>query len=100
MRNAPATDLCRSQRTPAAIPIRLVVESEGFRVEHEASTVDLSVQGVKVRAPLGLFPGETVGIIARRDSRHVISARVVWVQRVEADRWSLAGLEFLEALPA
>jgi hypothetical protein len=55
MRNAPDTDLCRSQRTPATIPIRLVVDSEGFRVEHEASTVDLSVQGIKVRAPLALF---------------------------------------------
>ena len=100
MRNAPATDLCRSQRTPATIPIRLVLESEGFRVEHEASTVDLSVQGIKVRAPLALLPGEMVGIIARGDSRHTIPARVVWAQRAGADLWSLAGLVFLETVPA
>ena len=97
---APADDLGRSPRTPATIPIKLVEESEGFRVEHEASTVDLSVGGIKVRAALALLPGETVGIIARRDSRHTIPARVVWAQRAGADLWSLAGLEFLETLPA
>jgi hypothetical protein len=76
------------------------LESEGFRVEHEAFTVDLSVQGIKVRAALALLPGERVGIIARGDSRHTIPARVVWSQRTGADQWSLAGFEFLETLPA
>jgi hypothetical protein len=97
---APADDLDRSPRTPATIPIRLVVESEDFRVEHDASTVDLSVGGIKVRLPLALLPGETVGIIARGNSRQTIPARVIWAQRAGADLWFLAGLEFLETLPA
>jgi len=100
MRSATAADLCRSHRIPATIPIRLVVESEDFSVEHEASTADLSVRGMKVRAPLALLPGEKVGIIVKGDSRHTIPARVVWVQRVGTNQWSLAGLEFLETLPA
>jgi len=100
MRDAPATRLCRSQRIPATIPIRLVVESEGFKVEHDASTVDLSLRGVRVRTLLSLFPGETVGIIPRGDSRHAISARVVWTRHVGTDPRSLAGLEFQETLPA
>jgi len=101
MRGAPVADLCRSPRIPAAIPIRLVVEYEGVRVEAEASTVDLSIQGIRVRTPLGLLPGDKVGVIPRRDSLHPIPARVIWTQRAAGtDQWSLAGLEFLETLPA
>ena len=100
MRGAPATHLCRSQRIPATISIRLVEESEGFKVEHEAPTVDISVQGVRVRTPLVLLPGDTVGVIPRGDSRQAIPARVVWTQRVRTDQGSLAGLEFLETPPA
>jgi hypothetical protein len=100
MRDPPSADLRRSQRIPATIPIRLVVESEGFKVEHEASTIDLSLRGVKVRTRVVLLPGETVGIVTKRDIRHAISARVVWAQRAGTDLWSLAGLEFLETLPA
>jgi len=100
MRAVPPGDLRQSQRIPATISIRLVVESEDFKVEHEASTIDLSLRGVKVQTPFALLPGETVGIITRGDSRHAISARVVWVQRVGTSLWSFAGLEFLETLPA
>jgi len=99
MRAVSPADLRRSQRICATISIRLLVESEDFKVEHQASTVDLSLQGVKVWTPFALLPDETVGIITRKDSRHAISTRVVWVQRVGTDLWSLAGLVFLETLP-
>ena len=88
-----------SQRMPSTIPIRLVVESDGLKLELESSTVDLSFHGVKVRTPFVLLPGETVGIVTKGDIRHAISARVVWAQRAETDLWSLAGLEFLETPP-
>jgi len=100
MRNAPATDFCRSQRIPATVPIRLVVVSDDFSTEREASTVDLSLRGVRVRTPLALLPGDTVGIIPRGVPRHAIPARVVWTQRARTDQWSLAGLEFLEPMRA
>lgn len=100
MRYAPATGYCRAERIPATVPIRLVVVSDDFSVEREASTVDLSVGGVRVRTPLTLLPGDTVGIISRGDYRQAIPARVVWTQRAGTDKYSLAGLEFLESLPA
>jgi hypothetical protein len=100
MRAVPPADLRQSQRIPTTLSIRLVVESEDFKAEHEASTIDLSLRGVKVRTSFALLPGETVGIITKGDSRHAISARVVWVQRVGTDLWSLAGLEFLDTMPA
>ena len=100
MRNATATDFGRSQRIPAAVPIRLVVVSDDFSIEREASTVDVSRRGVRVRTPLALLPGDTVGIIPVGDVRHAIPARVVWTQPARADQWSLAGLEFLDSLSA
>jgi len=92
-------DLRQSQRIRATISIRLLVQSEDLKVEYQASTVDLSLQDVKVWTPFALLPGETTGIITRGDFRHAISTRVVWVQRVGTDLWSLAGLVFLETLP-
>ncbi len=95
----PPLYLRQTQRIPATNPVRLVVESGDFKVEHRASTIDLSLQGVRVRTAFGLLPGETVGIITKGDSQHAISTRVVWVQRVAGDYSSLAGLEFLETAP-
>ena len=100
MREPSSAELRRSQRIPTTVPIRLAVEAEGFRVEREASTVDLSLRGIRVRTPLALLPGDTVGVIPKRDFQHAIPARVIWAQLAGADMWSLAGLEFLETLPA
>jgi len=99
MEAVPHTDLRQSQRIPATISIRLLRQSEGCEVGHEAFTIDLSPEGAKVRTFLGLLPGETVGIIVGGDSQHAIAARVVWTKRVGSDSWSLAGLEFVDALP-
>ena len=100
MRAVPPADLRQSERIPATIPISLLVESERFKVEHSASTINLSVGGLRVRAPLALVPGETVGIITQGDSRHALSTRVVWAQRVGTNHGFLSGLAFLETLPA
>jgi|SRR5215831_10815271 len=100
MRAALPVGLRQSQRIPATMPISLVVGSETFKVERQASTIDFSVRGARVRTPFALLPGETVGIITMGDSRHAISARVVWAHRVGTDLWSLVGLAFLDTLPA
>ena len=100
MRPVPPADRRRSQRTPATTSIGLLVESEDFKVEHNAFTIDLSLYGAKVRSPSALLAGETVGIITKGDLRHTISARVVWAQRGGAYLWCLAGLEYLEPSPS
>ena len=100
MRVVPPVDLRLLQRVPATISISIVVESEAFQVERQASTIDFSVRGARVRTSFALLSGETVGIITMGDSRHTISARVVWAHRVGTDLWSLVGLAFLDTLPA
>jgi hypothetical protein len=98
MPKATAPDFCRSERIPATVPIRLVVVSDDFSIEREASTVDVSLRGIRVRTPLALLPGDTVGVIPIGYFRHAMPARVVWTQSAGTDQWSLAGLEFLETL--
>jgi hypothetical protein len=90
----------RSRRVSATIPISLLVEREGPKTEHDAYTVDLSREGVRVRTTYVLGLGETVGIIPSGDYGQAIPTRVVWVQRPGSGRGSLAGLEFLNTLPA
>ena len=92
--------LRRSERVSATIPISLLVEWEASKTEHDATTVDLSREGVRVRTTFMLFPGEMVRIARWGDSGQTVPARVVWVHRPESGRGSLAGLEFLDALPA
>jgi hypothetical protein len=73
------------------------MEGEDAKMEHDAYTVDLSRRGIRVRSTFVLFPGEIVGIVPWGDSGEAIPCRVVWVQRGYT---SLAGLEFLDTLPA
>jgi len=53
MRAVPAVDLRQSQRVPATISISLVVESETFNVEHQASTIDGCVAKIEERTRIG-----------------------------------------------
>ena len=44
----------RSERRPAAIPIRLVLEAANFKADNSAITTDISADGVGVRTTLAL----------------------------------------------
>lgn len=91
--------LRRSERVSATIPISLLVEWEASKTEHDAYTVDFSREGARVRTTFMLFPGDMVRIVRWGDSGQAIPTRVVWVQRPESGRGSLAGLEFLGTSP-
>ena len=99
MATALPRDLRRVQREPATISVSLVVRSQDFKEDREASTLDISLCGVRVRTTLELFPGEWVGVVPKEEFPHAIPSRVAWV-RPEPGLWSLAGLEFLHTLPA
>jgi len=94
---ASSAHLRRSQRVSATIPISLSMEWDDAKTEHDANTVDLSGKGMRVRSTFLLCPGEIVGIVPSGDSGEAIPCRVVWVER---GCTSLAGLEFLDPLPA
>lgn len=97
MESVSFTSLRRSLRVSATIPISLLPERENSKAGHNAYTVDLSRQGVRVRSTFVLSPGEIVGIIPDGDTGKAIPSRVVWVE--QGYRSFLAGLEFLDPLP-
>jgi hypothetical protein len=87
----------RSERRPAIIPIRLVLEAENLDADNSAIAIDISTDGVGVRTKLTLVPGEWVGYIDKSDFPHAIPSRVVWAREDQDSHWTFAGLEFLPA---
>jgi len=90
----------RSERETATIPISLVKKAEDFRVDDSATTINISLCGMRVRTALTLVPGEWIGVVAKGEFPHAVPSRVVWVRVEDPGLWTLAGIEFLPALPA
>jgi len=89
----------RSRRVPATFPVSLFPQSDSFPRGLDAYTVDISHFGARVRTTYLLSAGEVVGLQPSGDSEKPIPSRVVWVQR-SSSGGTLAGLEYLETLPA
>jgi hypothetical protein len=85
----------RSLRLGEAISIGIAIASEDYRVEHEALTMNQSLQGVRIRTAIPLLLEEMVVVFAPGDSRHATRARVVWVRQSMSNGGYVAGLEFL-----
>ena len=90
----------RWERELATIPISLVLKAETFKTDNFATTVDISLRGMRVRTSLTLVPGEWIGVVPKGEFPHAIPARVVWVREDESSHWIFAGLEFLQNLGA
>lgn len=89
----------RSERIQVKMPVALRGDSDQERVEHTASTIDLSNNGVRVFPSAGLVPGQGVAIITDEGSRCSVPGRVVWVGPVGSRLEGHAGIEFLSPLP-
>ena len=83
----------RCERQPASIPISLVLETNPFKADDLAITVDISPRGASVRTKLALVLGDWVKVAAKEESTQVIAALVVWVREEESSHSTLAGLE-------
>ncbi|MGO8790063.1 MAG: PilZ domain-containing protein [Terriglobia bacterium] len=94
------TNSRRWERELATIPISLVLKAERFKTDNFATTVDISLRGMRVRTNLTLVPGEWIGVVPKGEFPHAIPARVVWVREDESSHWIFAGLEFLQNLEA
>lgn len=80
--------------------IVLIVEAEGEKLENDASTVDLSQHGVRIKSSTGaLTPGQIVEVIPTEGLTCAVRSRVVWVGPAGSDQKDQAGLEFLSPLP-
>ena len=86
----------RSERMPVQAPVTLRVDYKGHSNEHNASTVDLSKKGVRVRAEAGLLPGQTVTIVTMAGRQCTLPGRVVWIGLDGTYLERQAGIEFLK----
>lgn len=85
----------RSERTPAKIPVVLLVESEGGKFEWSASTADLSDHGLKIKSNIPLTRGESLEVVFGGASEGARHCRVVWVGGAGFAQAGELGLEFL-----
>ena len=82
----------RCERQPASIPISLALESDPFKADDSAITVDISPRGASVRTNLALAPGVWVKVVAKGEFAQAFPALVVWVREDESSHSILAGL--------
>jgi PilZ domain len=94
------TDPRRAPREHVEIPIRYAIASENYGVEYEATTMDRSLTGFRIRTPAPLSSGETVVVLSLGNSQSAIPTRVAWVRDAELNFGGAAGLEILKSLPA
>ena len=71
------------------------VPAAGSLIEN-ASTIDLSESGVRVRLSGQIEPGQVVELFL---SKHPERCRVVWTSSAGANKELIAGLEFISPLP-
>ena len=88
-------DSRRSERRPATIQIRLVLEAHHFKEDNSAIAIDISNEGVGVRTTLELVPGQWVGYVIKGKFPHAIPSRVIWSREDQYSHWTYAGIEFL-----
>jgi hypothetical protein len=100
MPRIPIANLRLAEREVVALPVSLVLRSEGRQASYEASTINLSLGGACIQTHLKLEPGEWVGIVPKGEFPHAIPSRVVWVrQKDDSALFFLTGLQFSDTLP-
>ena len=86
----------REKRVPFATRAALIpVSGEGGIID-DASTIDLSESGVRVRLTGQIEPGQVVALFLGRRPEQ---CRVVWTTPGQAGKELIAGLEFIFSLP-
>jgi hypothetical protein len=90
--NSPA-DLRRREREPAAIPVGLVSKVGELKSDTSASTLNISLSGVRVRTTLALVPRQAVAITIEGQFSWTMSGRVVWVRKDVSSSWTTAGIK-------
>lgn len=89
-----STDRRQYPRTPVEKPLTVLFDFAGRGAAREASTVDLSQKGVRIRTDIELTPGQSVDLLAK-DAVNTVPTQVVWVGKSGSDGVREIGLQFL-----
>jgi len=90
----------RSNRIYVRMPATIVVDSQGTRVPYEATTIDFSALGARVRLNVALIPGERVEFVLAGKPQGPFLSEVVWAAQACSEQGRDVGLEFLRPLAA
>jgi hypothetical protein len=88
----------RGNRVPCTMRAPLAPDPDSPDLIEDASTIDLSESGLRLRLHGEIMPGQIVDVFL---SKHPEPCRVVWTSPVGASKNKelIAGLEFLYPLP-
>jgi len=81
-------------RIPAERRLMVLFDFAGRGAAREASTVDLSRAGARIRTDIELTPGQSVDLLAK-NSVNTVPSQVVWVGNTGPDQFREIGLQFL-----
>jgi hypothetical protein len=89
-------DYRRDNRVACTMRAPLAPDPASPELIEDASTIDLSESGVRLRLHGEIVPGQIVDVFL---SKHPEPCRVVWTSPVAAGKELIAGLEFIYPLP-
>jgi len=80
-------------------PLTPVVQSEGKIFANPWYLVDVTEQGIGIKASIALTSGEIVIIVSREGSIYAVNIRVIWASKARSDEEGELGLEFQNPVP-
>ena len=84
----------RDPRMRVEKQLMVLFDFAGRGAAREASTVNLSPTGARIRTDIELTPGQSVDLLAR-NSVNTVPSQVVWVGNTGPDHVREIGLQFL-----
>jgi hypothetical protein len=94
MQTKSVAELRGREREPANIPVGVVSQVGELKSDTSASTVNISLSGVRIRTKLALVPKQKVAITIEGQFSQTIPGRVVWVRQDQSSPWTTAGIKF------
>lgn len=88
------------RRTATLIPVALVLRGQRRKTQSQASVLQTSFLGMRVRTTVNLKRGQVLRIVRMTGPSASVSARVVWVSALDSDRHRQAGLQFTDPMRA
>src|SRR5271165_2313468 len=94
MREANLRDQRQYPRMPVERQLMVLFDFAGRGAAREASTVDVSRKGARIRTDIELTLGQSIDLLAK-NSVNTVPSQVVWVGNTRPDRVREIGLQFL-----
>ncbi len=86
----------RESRVAVNFPVRLILEPNGARLEHDALMLDASDWGVRLVTKTEVGMKEEVEVIPQEGPDFAVRGRVVWIATFRARHENHVGIQLLQ----